>query len=88
MLAVEEQEQRETTNITHRQLSNTDTVSETGSESFENIADDIVKLDGKVGLLTDANAKLEQQRDKLLNDKVRMFLFCFILTLACFYFAP
>lgn len=76
MLAVEKQEQWETTNTDQRQTTSHEILSEPESESFENIADDIVKLDGKVNLLTEANAKLERQRDKLLIEKVcMMFLF-------------
>ena len=62
----------DTTNIDQRKTSSSETLSENGSESFENIADDIVKLDGKVNLLTDANAMLERQRDRLLSEKVGM----------------
>ena len=60
----------EATNSDQRKASSSDTLSTNGSESFENIADDIVKLDGKVNLLTDANAMLEKQRDRLLSEKV------------------
>ena len=60
----------EATNADQRKASSSDTLSTNGSESFENIADDIVKLDGKVNLLTDANAMLEKQRDRLLSEKV------------------
>ena len=72
MLAVEKQEQREETNTGQGQTSTSESQSYAESESFENIADDIIKLDGKVELLTDANAKLERQRDKLITEKVCM----------------
>ena len=80
MLAVEQLEQGDTTNIDQGQTTSSETLSETGSESFENIADDIVKLDGKINLLTDANDKLERQRDKLLFEKVGIgFIFTYSL---------
>ena len=75
MLAVEKQELTKDTNSGQGQTSSSETLSLADSESFENIAEDIIKLDGKVGLLTDANAQLERQRDRLLSEKVCM---CFI----------
>ena len=75
MLAVEKQELTKDTNSGQGQTISSETLSLADSESFENIAEDIIKLDGKVGLLTDANARLERQRDKLLSEKVCM---CFL----------
>ena len=78
MLAVEKQELTKDTNSGQGLTSSSETLSLADSESFENIAEDIIKLDGKVGLLTDANARLERQRDKLLSEKVCM---CFLTSL-------
>jgi hypothetical protein len=50
---------------------------EPNKDSMAEIADEVVELDRKVGLLTEANAQLEQERDLLVEEKVS--LFCFML---------
>lgn len=40
------------------------------AESMADIAEEVVELDRKVGLLTKANAQLEQERDLLSEEKV------------------
>lgn len=50
-----------------------DLVDETGRDSrdsMEDIAQDVVELDRKVGLLTEANAQLENERDMLVVEQV------------------
>lgn len=40
------------------------------TDSMAEIADEVVELDRKVGILTEANAQLEQERDLLVEEKV------------------
>lgn len=50
-----------------------DLIDETGRDSrdsMEDIAHDVVELDRKVGLLTEANAQLENERDMLVVEQV------------------
>lgn len=42
----------------------------TDPDSIAEIAEEVVELDRKVGLLTEANANLEQERDLLVDEKV------------------
>ena len=55
--------------------------SEPNKDSMAEIADEVVELDRKVGLLTEANAQLEQERDLLLEEKVGSLRLCFYLVL-------
>ncbi|XP_060577113.1 thyroid receptor-interacting protein 11-like isoform X2 [Ruditapes philippinarum] len=45
---------------------------EPNKDSMAEIADEVVELDRKVGLLTEANAQLEQERDLLVEEKAAL----------------
>ncbi|XP_053375011.1 thyroid receptor-interacting protein 11-like isoform X2 [Mercenaria mercenaria] len=45
-----------------------------GTDSMAEIADEVVELDRKVGILTEANAQLEQERDLLVDEKASLQL--------------
>jgi len=47
-----------------------DLIDETNRDNVGDIAEDVVELDRKVGLLTEANAELEHERDTLLDEQV------------------